>query len=121
MNKKNSNQKIDTPVEDKKESPLQEPDSPDYPATSPVEDIYAKDKQEPDIDPENIDEIKEPNDASGVSNEKDFEEDESGDDLDVPGAELDDEAEATGSEDEENNYYSIGGDNHNNLDEDNGD
>lgn len=33
-----------------------------------------------------------------------------GDDLDVPGAELDDEAEDIGSEDEENNYYSRGQD-----------
>ncbi|HKR05334.1 MAG TPA: hypothetical protein VJY62_11935 [Bacteroidia bacterium] len=34
----------------------------------------------------------------------------SGDDLDVPGSELDDEAESRGSEDEENNYYSRGQD-----------
>ena len=38
--------------------------------------------------------------------------------LDVPGANLDDEQENIGSEDEENNYYSIGGDNHDNLEED---
>ena len=37
----------------------------------------------------------------------------SGDDLDVPGAELDDENEALGTEDEENNPYSLGSDNHN--------
>jgi hypothetical protein len=43
-----------------------------------------------------------------------------GSDLDVPGAELDDEEEKIGSEDEENNYYSLGGDNHDDLeDEDN--
>lgn len=36
----------------------------------------------------------------------------SGDDLDVPGAELDDENEALGEEDEENNPYSLGGDKH---------
>lgn len=35
-----------------------------------------------------------------------------GKDLDVPGAELDDDNEAIGSEDEENNSYSIGGDGH---------
>jgi hypothetical protein len=35
-----------------------------------------------------------------------------GSDLDVPGAELDDENEAIGSEDEENNPYSLGGDAH---------
>jgi hypothetical protein len=39
--------------------------------------------------------------------------------LDIPGSELDDVAEDIGSEDEENNYYSIGGDQHDNLEEDN--
>jgi hypothetical protein len=33
-------------------------------------------------------------------------------DLDIPGSDLDDENEAIGEEDEENNYYSLGGDNH---------
>jgi hypothetical protein len=37
--------------------------------------------------------------------------------LDVPGSEADDVMERTGSEDEENNYYSIGGDNHDALEE----
>jgi hypothetical protein len=37
--------------------------------------------------------------------------------LDVPGAEQDDIAEEIGAEDEENNYYSLGGDNHENLEE----
>jgi hypothetical protein len=50
--------------------------------------------------------------------EKDSNEGESGNDLDIPGAELDDEQENIGNEDEENNYYSIGGDDHNDLDED---
>ncbi len=36
----------------------------------------------------------------------------SGDDLDVPGAAADDAEEAIGSEDEENNEYSLGGPNH---------
>lgn len=35
-----------------------------------------------------------------------------GDQLDVPGSELDNGQEDIGSEDEENNYYSLGGDNH---------
>ena len=39
-------------------------------------------------------------------------------DLDIPGAELDDKDEAIGEEDEENNYYSLGGDRHENLEED---
>jgi len=37
--------------------------------------------------------------------------------LDVPGAELDDANELIGEEDEENNYYSLGGDDHTDLDE----
>jgi hypothetical protein len=42
-----------------------------------------------------------------------------GKDLDVPGAEMDDEQETRGSEDEENNSYSIGGDAHDKLEETN--
>jgi hypothetical protein len=41
-----------------------------------------------------------------------------GADLDVPGSETDDGNENIGEEDEENNYYSLGGDNHENLEED---
>jgi hypothetical protein len=53
--------------------------------------------------------------------EEHLEEDElgnSGAGLDVPGAELDDADENIGEEDEENNYYSLGGDDHNDLEED---
>jgi hypothetical protein len=39
-------------------------------------------------------------------------------DLDIPGAELDDQEENIGEEDEENNYYSLGGDRHESLEED---
>jgi hypothetical protein len=41
-----------------------------------------------------------------------------GKDLDVPGAQLDDREEQTGDEDEENNFYSLGGENHEDLEED---
>lgn len=41
-----------------------------------------------------------------------------GKDLDVPGSELDDRQEETGDEDEENNLYSLGGENHEDLEED---
>ena len=60
------------------------------------------------------------NEYAGKNNEKNFSDDVSGSDLDVPGSELDDEQENIGSEDEENNYYSLGGDDHNDLDEDKG-
>ena len=43
----------------------------------------------------------------------------SGNDLDIPGSELDDASEKIGSEDEENNPYSIGGDAHDKLEETN--
>jgi hypothetical protein len=39
-------------------------------------------------------------------------------DLDIPGSELDDKDEELGEEDEENNYYSLGGDRHEDLEED---
>lgn len=79
-----------------------------YPAD---EDIYSKSKQEFDIDPENISALKELN-KSVNENEKITEAE-----LDVPGSELDDLQEKNGSEDEENNYYSLGLDNHNELEE----
>lgn len=55
-----------------------------------------------------------------IEDQEELKEDELGSDLDVPGSELDDQQESVGSEDEENNYYSIGGDDHNDLEEDNG-
>ena len=71
------------------------PDSLHYP---PSDDMYIKGVQEENTEDEKIN-------NTG---------------LDVPGSELDDADEDIGSEDEENNYYSIGGDNHNDLEEDKG-
>jgi hypothetical protein len=70
---------------------------PGYPTYPASDDLYAQSKEEKEIDPEVI--------------SKDKDED-SGDNLDVPGSELDDNQEEIGSEDEENNYYSLGGDDH---------
>lgn len=50
-------------------------------------------------------------------NEGSFGEETSGADLDVPGAELDDENEDIGAEDEENNNYSRGSDSNDNMTE----
>jgi hypothetical protein len=83
-----------------------------YPAS---EDIYRKFHKESEIDPEDISKNKatvEVNNGREL-NEKDFEEDMSGGDLDIPDSEI----ENKGIEDEENSHYSIGGDNHSNLDE----
>jgi hypothetical protein len=52
-------------------------------------------------------------------NEGSFNNNITGTDLDVPGANEDDEDEEIGEEDEENNEYSLGGDNHDDIPEDN--
>ena len=99
-----------------------ENDLPGYPSYPASEDIYSKSEEEKDIDPEDISKNKDlnENDKDGSRLKKDFNDDISGRDLDIPGSELDDKLEDIGSEDEENNYYSIGGDDHDNLDEDKG-
>lgn len=103
-------------LEQKKEEKNKLPDSLLYP---PEEDIYRKFHKESDIDPEDISKKKTPVEINKISelNQKEFDEDMSGDDLDIPGLEFDDELESTGNEDEENSHYSIGGDDHNNLEE----
>ncbi len=83
---------------------------PGYPAYPASEDIYSRSKEETEIDPEQPDQVKTPVEKVGLMNEKNFKEDVTGGDLDIPGAELDDAQESIGSEDEENNGYSLGGD-----------
>lgn len=78
----------------------------DYPAE---EDIYNQEEKIKNINPENINTEKSIDQKEGEWNENTFnidKEDITGNDLDVPGSELDDEQEKIGSEDEENNYYS---------------
>ena len=80
-------------------------------------DAYSKWKYEKEVNPEDITKKKTLNEIPGTMNEKDFATDMSGGDLDIPGSELDDEQENVGNEDEENNLYSLGGDNHNDLED----
>ena len=91
-----------------------------YPPYPPGEDIYGKYHKDRSRNPEDPTSIKETFNSihAGRYNEMDFTDDFSGSDLDIPGSELDDELELIGSEDEENNYYSLGGDEHNDLEED---
>lgn len=89
-----------------------------YPAS---EDIYNHAVRDGSLNPEDLSKKNIPVKGVGKWNEKSFNEDRSGDDLDIPGSELDDTNEIIGEEDEENNYYSIGGDNHENLEENKGD
>lgn len=105
---KTSNDKLnptDVLVGDNKETNL-----PGYPIYPESEDIYSNFREEKDVNPEDISRKKEAYDHAAIRRY-------STTDLDVPGAELDDDLEEIGSEDEENNYYSIGEDDHNDLDE----
>ena len=80
---------------------------PGYPTYPVGEDIYEQDKEDKEIDPEQITIEEELSENS----QKDFDEDSLDSGLDIPGSELDDKQEKIGSEDEENNYYSLGDDN----------
>lgn len=75
----------------------------EYPAT---EDIYNQEEKLEDINPEGI------SGESTIINQTDHEwkqnSDKLGNNLDIPGSELDDNQEEIGSEDEENNFYSEG-------------
>jgi hypothetical protein len=87
-----------------------------YPSYPKSQDIYEAFKEEREIDPEDPSHKKEsdPDPDNALQGDEPLDEivDDTnmGDDLDVPGSELDDEQEELGNEDEENNYYSIGGD-----------
>jgi len=113
-------------TEDNKDLPAMDPkalvpqDLPGYPIYPASEDIYEKMHEEENIDPENISKLKEPNDPNGEKNEKDFSDNPSGSDLDVPVAEEDELNKTAGNEDEENSFYSLGGDDHHDLEENTG-
>lgn len=96
MNKKKATSQRET--EEDKKFPL--------PIYDKQEDIYQQATEEPLRDEENA------NNGKRASQPPT-----SIDDLDIPGTELDDADEAIGEEDEENNYYSLGGDNHEDLEE----
>ena len=85
---------------------------PSYPAN---EDVFRKYLIENEINPEDISKIK--NRKSGPINTKEDFDDPTGGDLDIPGVDLDYDQENTGDEDEENNFYSLGGDDHDDLEE----
>jgi len=69
---------------------------PGYPASRPEDDMYRREQEVP---------------LKITPNSRSIE------GLDVPGSELDDADEEIGEEDEENNSYSIGGDRHTDLEE----
>lgn len=91
---------------------IQTDDSFSYP---PDEDIYNKFREETSLDPEDTSLVKSPNEEI-MLNEKSFEDDMTGDDLDIPNVGV----KENGKEDEENDVFSLGGDRHDDLEEDKG-
>src|SRR5687767_8864459 len=96
----------------KKRKPGSDPEiktTPGYgnPEYNSEDDIYSKEEKVPFIE--------EGSDAT-IDDDK-TEKVLTGEDLDIPGVELDDADEEIGEEDEENNYYSLGGDNHDDLED----
>ena len=91
----------------------------DYPIHPASEDIYENLQEETDINPEDISKTKVSHSTNAIRR-KSLDNENSAKDLDIPGSELDDQLENIGSEDEENNYYSLGGDDHEDLEEDQG-
>jgi hypothetical protein len=94
----------------KKENSSDEEKKFPLPVYEPMDDIYNRQKE---LSFEDIDDP----DSIITGNDRKI----AGSDLDTPGTELDDVNEAIGEEDEENNYYSVGGDDHEDLEETNAD
>ncbi|WP_142684544.1 hypothetical protein [Chitinophaga polysaccharea] len=126
-----ANKKNKTGQEGKQTPQKEEDQFPGYPEYPASEDIMNRKNRDKEVDLD-INEVTgsfrrnselQPDKKKLKENEEQegtWKQDKTGDDLDIPGAELDDESEAIGEEDEENNIYSIGGDRHEDLEEDNG-
>lgn len=86
------------------------------PTQESEDDLDIRSGTDADVDDDDLAVLNSTNDEIGmpqnVSNE------DINTDLDIPGSELDDENERIGEEDEENNYYSLGGDRHESQEED---
>ena len=117
MKKESNNETMSHPEEIKEQKISLE----GYPSFPPKDDIYNKLQKEDFVDTDGVFQNNRDRGTLEYPHEIDFQHVIRDRDLDIPGAELDDEQESIGSEDEENNYYSIGGDNHDNLEEDKGD
>ncbi len=106
-------------TQDQKKEKVADKNFPGYPHYPKSEDIYSQ-EEKVDLNPEDLSKNK-THEEFGKRNIKGFLEDLTGEDLDVPGSKADEAEDNAGNEDEENNYYSLGGDNHNDLEEDKGD
>jgi hypothetical protein len=80
------------------------------------DDLNIKTGTDADVDDDDLAILNSTNDEIGVP--QNVSNEDLNTELDVPGSELDDADEAIGEEDEENNYYSLGGDRHESQEED---
>lgn len=112
-------QKNELNLSDNQTDNKEENNVPGYPVYPDNEDIYRNFREEEEINPEDTTKMKVPNNTNAIR-KNDLDDEQSEKDLDIPGTELDDHQEDIGSEDEENNYYSLGGDEHIDLEEDQG-
>jgi hypothetical protein len=81
-----------------------------------TEDLGLREGTGADVDDDDLAVLNSTNDEIGVP--QNISNEDLDTDLDIPGSELDDENESIGEEDEENNYYSLGGDRHESQEED---
>jgi len=95
---------------------------PAYPTTPASDDLYSQYKEEKDIDPEDISRAKRPNEEGNIEavDQNIMSIGVKVDDMDVPSSDSEEDEEGIGNEDEENSYYSLGGDGHIDLEEDHG-
>jgi hypothetical protein len=100
---------------DKNKRSEEDKDLPGYPTNPPSEDIYTRYDKEDDTNIENPFNEKEPTEKAVDEYTDDLL---LGSELDIPGSELDDDMEIIGNEDEENNYYSLGSDDNDALEDD---
>lgn len=121
MKNRNKNNEEKQSSDNNKNNPSQNNEEnkkfPGYPHYAPSEDIYNQ-EIETDLNPEDPTKTKKSPSSQEQPNHKSFKDDMTGEDLDVPGSKADEAKANAGREDEENNYYSLGGDNHNDLEED---
>jgi hypothetical protein len=92
---------------------------PAYPQYPESEDIYSKAEKIADINPDDNSKLKDKPLEEDEWNEKAPDVLLTGEDLDIPDLEELEQNEDIGEEDEENSYYSLGGDEHNDLEESN--
>lgn len=85
-------------------------------ADNNTEDLGLREGTGADVDDDDLAVLNSTNDEIGVP--QNISNEDLDTDLDIPGSELDDENESIGEEDEENNYYSLGGDRHESQEED---